>query len=534
MDASPSAFAYRCLPLNIANAHGWEILSPCGFEAVWNGGGAVSAVTIKPDAGSDPQRLPVSLFGQGTITFHVEGIFRTPPGWNLWISGSPNRGKDGIAPLTGVVESDWSPFTFTMNWRFTRPHAPIRFEAFEPFCFVFPVQRAALEGFAPKLMPIDDNPTVRDGFVAWSKARDAFHEQMRKDPPATESARWQKHYYRGVDVSGKAHVDDHKAKLRLAPFDRSQVPAVPAPPLEDVGPEPAPLPIVVPPPQAAVAAPPREARALAKREWLLEVIERQRDLAPKLVRIERRAGLSTDEFLERYYAANRPVILVGEMASWPALTRWTPDYLKARVGQAAIEFQGGRTTNPRFEMEKDVHRREAPFDQFIDMISRPGAGNDTYLTAYNSARNIEALKPLEQDLGFLNRFLTPNAAHANGMMWIGPAGTHTALHHDLTNNFIAQVVGRKRLKILPASEAGRVYNDTHVFSGLPDLEGPIDAKRFPKLIGARVADIILEPGEIIFMPLAWWHQVKSLDFSVTLTYTNFLWPNDASATYPNG
>ena len=37
MTDSPESFAYRCLPLNIANAHGWEILSPCAFAAQWNG-----------------------------------------------------------------------------------------------------------------------------------------------------------------------------------------------------------------------------------------------------------------------------------------------------------------------------------------------------------------------------------------------------------------------------------------------------------------------------------------------------------------
>src|SRR5262249_18318673 len=108
----------------------------------------------------------------------------------------------------------------------------------------------------------------------------------------------------------------------------------------------------------------------------------------------------------------------------------------------------------------------------------------------------------------------------------------TSPHHDLTNNFIAQIRGRKRLRILPASEVGRLYNETHVFSDLPDLEGPIDGKRYPRLAGARVAELVLEAGDILFMPLAWWHQVKALDFSVTLTYTNFLWPNDASKTYP--
>jgi ribosomal protein L16 Arg81 hydroxylase len=274
-------------------------------------------------------------------------------------------------------------------------------------------------------------------------------------------------------------------------------------------------------------------RQLRKREWLLEFVERQRALAPAISVIERRAGLTTQEFLERYYAANRPVILTGEMADWPALARWNPDYLAERVGAQRVEFQGQRNSNARFELDKDAHRNEAPFDAFIDMIKRPGAGNDAYITAYNSACNAKALSVLHADLGFLDKFLSREAAHPNGMMWIGPAGTVTSLHHDLTNNFIAQLVGRKRLKLLPAAEVGRLYNHKHVFSEIADLEDPqLDRARFARLNGARLYDITLNPGEIIFVPLAWWHQVKSLDFSVTLTYTNFLWPNDAHASYP--
>jgi hypothetical protein len=215
MDATPESFAYRCLPLNIANAHGWEVLNPHGFEAVWNGGTDTDAVAITPDAGGAPERMAVSLFGQGIVTFHVEGILRTPPGWNLWVTGSPNRQKDAIAPLSAVVEADWSPFTFTMNWRFTRPHTPIRFEAMEPFCFLFPVQRAAIETFRPRLAPIGDDPALLERFQDWSRGRDAFQERMRREPPATPADRWQKHYYRGVDASGQALIKDHRAKLRL-------------------------------------------------------------------------------------------------------------------------------------------------------------------------------------------------------------------------------------------------------------------------------------------------------------------------------
>lgn len=244
--------------------------------------------------------------------------------------------------------------------------------------------------------------------------------------------------------------------------------------------------------------------------------------------------MDSAEFLERHYAVNRPVILTGEMDGWPALRRWTPDYLKAKLGSRTVEYQGGRKANERFEMEKDAHRREAPFDAFVDMITRPGAGNDAYLTAYNSASNREALAPLADDMGFLDKFLTSDHSAPDGMMWIGPVGTLTSLHHDLTNNLIAQLVGRKRFRVLPAGEVGKVYNHRHVFSQIADLEDPgLGIARYPLLASARVYDLVLEPGEILFTPLAWWHEVRSLDFSVTVTYTNFLWPNDGHANYPD-
>lgn len=529
MDEAPDAFAYRCLPLNIANAHGWEVLNPHGFEATWDGGQGPEAVTLRHDPGGDPQRQATSLFGVGTITFHVEGIIRTPPGWNLLVGGSPNRAKDAIAPLSGIIETDWSPFTFTMNWRFTRPNATVRFEAMEPFCFLFPVQRGAVEAFTPRLSPIGDAPALDESFRDWSQARDAFQTQMKQGGQRARTEQWQKHYYRGVDVHGRAHVDDHQAKLRLKPFDASAAPGLPGAPTDDDA---------LPRPQVAreVAQGPANddaQRALAKREWLLETLERQRDLVPQAVGIARRSDLSADEFLERYYAANRPVILTGEMADWPALKLWTPDYLKARVGDRLVEYQDRRAADPRFERDKATHRTQGLFGAFIDQISRPDAGNDTYMTAYNAHRNGEALAPLAADMGRLDKILDPEAPQAGGMMWIGPAGTLTALHHDLTNNLIAQVVGRKRLMVLPAAEVGRLYNDEAVFSRIADLEDPnLDFAAFGRLNGARAYPVTLEAGEMLFMPLAWWHQVRSLSFSVTVTYTNFRWPNDASNAWP--
>jgi hypothetical protein len=210
MDQTSESFAYRCLPLNIANAHGWELLNPCAFDACWNGGTDTGAVTIRPQGEPPAEGLPTSLFGQGIITFHVPGIFRTPPGWNLWIGGSPNQPKDGIYPLTGVVETDWSPFTFTMNWRFTRPDHWIHFAAGEAICFLFPVQRALLDDVRPVLAPIEAEPGLLDRFRQWSKGRDQFVLRMVETPPDAAADKWQKHYYRGVDMSEQQQIDDHR------------------------------------------------------------------------------------------------------------------------------------------------------------------------------------------------------------------------------------------------------------------------------------------------------------------------------------
>ena len=110
-------------------------------------------------------------------------------------------------------------------------------------------------------------------------------------------------------------------------FDTSAAPQVPTAPEDDAA-----LPAPTPTGQdAPAAAPPAEVAtlrvALAKREWLLEALERQRDLVPGLTAIERVSGLSGEAFLERYYAVNRPVILQGEMADWPALTRCLPAWI---------------------------------------------------------------------------------------------------------------------------------------------------------------------------------------------------------------
>jgi hypothetical protein len=244
-------------------------------------------------------------------------------------------------------------------------------------------------------------------------------------------------------------------------------------------------------------------------------------------------NLASAEFLDTFYAQSRPVVIGGELESWPARKLWTADYLREALRGRTVEYQGGRAAaGGDFERHKDDFSRQVPFERFIDMIDGH-AGNDAYLTAYNSRINAEALAPLQNDVRPLPKYLSQPDGELGGMFWIGPAGTFTPLHHDLTNNLLVQVVGRKRVVLVDAVNLPRLYNDQHVFSEVRDLTDPaLDLTRFARLNGLTAYDVELQPGQALFIPVGWWHQVASLDFSVSITYTNFLWPNDFHIGHP--
>ena len=98
--------------------------------------------------------------------------------------------------------------------------------------------------------------------------------------------------------------------------------------------------------------------------------------------------------------------------------------------------------------------------------------------------------------------------------------------------FHAQVVGRKRWRLISPLQGPRLYNTNGVFSPI-DLDA-IDLKQFPLFEGVRVLEVVVEPGETMFLPLGWWHQVRALDVSLSFSYSNLalLIPNQFSYVDP--
>lgn len=268
---------------------------------------------------------------------------------------------------------------------------------------------------------------------------------------------------------------------------------------------------------------------IQKRDWVFECYRRLARQSSWHGRVPRVPKLSREQFLEEHYSANRPVVMTGAFDDWPAMTRWTSVDLKRRFGERIVSVQANRNADPEYEQNSDRHLRDMKFGDVVDLIETGGETNDYYITANNSGTNKEALKELWEDIVLFPEYLRDDEPGNRGFFWFGPKGTVTPLHHDLTNNFMAQVRGRKLVRLVAPYELPHVYNDRHCFSRV-DVES-VDHGRFPAFRDVTVVEVELRPGDLLFLPVGWWHHVRGLEISITMTFTNFSFDNDFHSMY---
>jgi hypothetical protein len=228
---------------------------------------------------------------------------------------------------------------------------------------------------------------------------------------------------------------------------------------------------------------------------------------------------SSVEFFERYYYANRPVIVRGLMKNWKALQQWSPDHFARRFGNCSVEIVTGRSRDPHYESNFLSHRTTLRMKDYVRMINEAGESNDFYLSARNFFFQRKAFKSLMDDMRCPRGFLNPKTFRRAPNLFFGPKGTVTPLHHDGLNVLFGQIYGRKLFKLIPPFDMDKVYVERVCFSGV-DL-GKVDYSRFPLMRGASILEAVVEPGEFLFIPVGWWHWVKALHISISVSFTNF-------------
>jgi len=215
---------------------------------------------------------------------------------------------------------------------------------------------------------------------------------------------------------------------------------------------------------------------------------------------------------------NRPVILTDMLTEWPATKNWSFSHFRAAFPERELRVRGGsRRTwrllgRVRAADYLDFVTSDTPEKSPVELLSKNVA--ERPYAAFNQVGTkgeeiaFESLVPSEYEM-------------TAAMFWIGPKGSLTPLHYDASGlSAFAQFVGRKRFVLYPFEDTEYLYPSDifdyqSVFSSV-NIDAP-DLARYPKFPKARRIELVLEPGELLFIPNKMWHQVEALDNSISVS-----------------
>lgn len=236
--------------------------------------------------------------------------------------------------------------------------------------------------------------------------------------------------------------------------------------------------------------------------------------------------VSGEAFEREYLEQNRPAIITGALSDWSALGKWSPDYLSAALKEKRVTVAVSGEGQFNYDPDRDAGEEAARYryvqmdlETAVSAVCEGGPGHEHY---YLMQRSIPDEFP-----ELLHDIRTPvwidyQSPAIN--LWFGSAENVTPLHYDHTNNFFAQVYGRKRLTLFDPMQTDLLYpypleaSASHV--SFVDLEQP-DLAKYPRFRQARALGGVINPGELLYLPAYWWHHVRSLQVSISV---NFWWP----------
>lgn len=198
-----------------------------------------------------------------------------------------------------------------------------------------------------------------------------------------------------------------------------------------------------------------------------------------------------------------PFLISGVVNRWP-LTSLPPSILRERYGHVPVRARVGDYINTAFAPDRAM--RDMTMLAYLDLVE---AGTHA-LPPYLGNLELRELNRLCHWPTYFDKMGPPR-------FWVGPAGTVTPLHCDYDDNIFAQVWGSKRIFLSPPHHEEFLYpkEANAILFGSPfDPEAP-DFERFPLARQATMVECVVQPGDMLYVPAGWYHQVRALTFSLS-------------------
>jgi hypothetical protein len=229
--------------------------------------------------------------------------------------------------------------------------------------------------------------------------------------------------------------------------------------------------------------------------------ERARSL-PSIAEVPRIKALGREAFRERA-AQGLPFLMTGVVGRWP-LAAMTVQALREHYSHLPVRARVGDYIDTAFAPDRAM--RDMQLLDYLDLVAADTEGLPPYL----GNLELRALNRLCHWPSYFDKMGPPR-------FWLGPAGTVTPLHCDYDDNVFAQVWGTKRIMLAPPHHDAFLYPSeaNAILFGSPfDPEAP-DYDRFPLARQATPIECIVHPGDMLYVPAGWFHQVRALTFSLS-------------------
>lgn len=230
--------------------------------------------------------------------------------------------------------------------------------------------------------------------------------------------------------------------------------------------------------------------------------------------------ITQEEFIEKYLKPRKPVVIKNMARKWPAYQKWTMEYMKEVVGDVEVPLYDSSKADPAAPINSSAAKMK--FADYIDLIQREPTDLRIFLfdpIKFAPKLLEDYISPKELMGGFLDKY--PN-------MFFGGKGSVTFLHFDIdmAHIFHTHFNGRKHILLFDYKWKERLYQIPYATYALEDydIEHP-DFTKFPALDGVEGIECFLEHGDTLFMPTGWWHWMKYLDgsFSISLRAWDKSW-----------
>lgn len=274
---------------------------------------------------------------------------------------------------------------------------------------------------------------------------------------------------------------------------------------------------------------------------LQQLLQTQKDCSPNTV--ERISGPPSRLKLTESRSQNFPAIFTDATSHFRAHAQWNSEYFRKVMGEDQVTVAmtpNGLADSIIGEYFVQPFQRGCKMEEMLDWLKTPDH-DIRYLQLQNGSLNLE-FQALKGDVDAAGPEWANDVFGDDCLtnIWIGNHMSTTSLHHDPYENIYCQILGCKKFTLFPPQEYHMMQEKRYVGAHYALEDGrfvlrkdePENTVPWLTLPASRIGlEVILQPGETLYLPALWFHQVEQIDNDEGMCVAvNYWWDLDYAGT----